>query len=122
MQSCCFITMLEGHPQPEIKSHLLQFVTSNTKATVAEEVPTAAAVWGAVLFKSTEIVKSDTILKFPRASRTLGGSSQNSLSPKKTDQSADPPSSQHCFHLTSPFCRHKQQPGFGAFFSHHLGI
>lgn len=45
MQSCCFITMLEGHPHPEIKSHLLQFVTNNTKATVAEEVPIAAAVW-----------------------------------------------------------------------------
>lgn len=53
MQSCCFITMLEGHPQPEIKSHLLQFVTNNTKAsTVAEEAPIAAPVWGVVLLKS----------------------------------------------------------------------
>lgn len=52
MQSCCFITMLEGHPQPETKPHLLQFVTSNTKATVAEEAPLAATVWGVVLFKS----------------------------------------------------------------------
>lgn len=53
MQSCCFITTLEGHPQPEIKPHLLQFVTNKTKATVAEEAPiAAAAVWGVVLFKS----------------------------------------------------------------------